>query len=173
MDPREAKQLEHAEYDTAGNDEDAPKGPTTQWVSFTIEGETYAVDVLKVQEVLKQVDIAPVPGAPPYILGIINLRGNVVPVLDTRKRMGLPPQSYDESTRIIILDVDEDSVGIVVDSVAEVEEVSDDAIDTAPGASNDEGSRFIQGVVSTGENLLILLDVERLIAREGAAKRSA
>lgn len=146
----------------AGDDESAAKN-TSQWVTFTLADETYAVNVLRVQEVLKVADIAPVPGAPPYVLGIVNLRGNVVPVVDTRMRMSLPPRQPDDSTRIVIIEVNEEPVGMMVDAVAEVVELDDEAVDAAPSAASEDGARYIHGVVSKESDLLILLDVDRLL----------
>ena len=80
----------------------------------------YGVNVMQVREVLRYSDIAPVPGAPAYVLGIINLRGNVVSVIDTRMRFGLPPSEITDNTRIMIIESERQVVGILVDSVAEV-----------------------------------------------------
>ena len=91
-----------------------------QWVTFHLAGEKYGVNVMQVQEVLRYNDIAPVPGAPMYVLGIINLRGKVVTVLDTRNRFGLPEGEVTEQSRIIVLESDGHVIGILVDSVAEV-----------------------------------------------------
>ena len=100
--------------------EQVENNPITQWVTFRLEEERYGINVMQVQEVLRMTEIAPVPGAPDYVLGIINLRGNVVTVMDTRKRFGLMPTEPDDATRIVIIEADEQVVGILVDSVAEV-----------------------------------------------------
>src|SRR5690554_7418011 len=94
--------------------------PILQWVTFRLDNETYGINVMQVQEVLRHTEIAPVPGAPEYVLGIINLRGNVVTVIDTRQRFGLAPAPVTEQTRIVIIEADRQVVGILVDSVAEV-----------------------------------------------------
>ena len=91
-----------------------------QWVTFRLENETYGINVMQVQEVLRYTDIAPVPGAPSYVLGIINLRGNVVTVIDTRARFGLEAGEVTDNTRIVIIEAEKQVVGILVDSVAEV-----------------------------------------------------
>ena len=75
--------------------------PITQWVTFFLDNEKYGIKVMQVQEVLRMTEIAPVPGAPDYVLGIINLRGNVVTVIDSRKRFGLPDKEPDDATRIV------------------------------------------------------------------------
>ncbi len=140
--------------------------PVTQWVTFFLDNEKYGINVMQVQEVLRMTEIAPVPGAPDYVLGIINLRGNVVTVIDTRKRFGLPEQEADDATRIVIIEAENQVVGIVVDSVAEVVDLRASDIETAPNVGNDESSKYIQGVTSRGEQLLILVDVNKLLSEE-------
>ncbi|MDZ4262290.1 MAG: chemotaxis protein CheW [Pseudomonadota bacterium] len=135
----------------------------TQWVTFRLGEETYGVNVMQVQEVLRMTDIAPVPGAPDYVLGIINLRGNVVTVMDTRKRFGLMPAEADDSTRIVIIEAEDQVVGILVDSVAEVVYLSNADIEMAPNVGNEESSRYIQGVANRKEGLLILVELNRLL----------
>lgn len=143
---------------------DADKDPITQWVTFFLDNEKYGIQVMQVQEVLRVTDIAPVPGAPDYVLGIINLRGNVVTVIDSRKRFGLDERDTDDSSRIVIMEAENDQVvGILVDSVAEVVLLRTSEIESAPNIGNDESSRYIQGVCNKDEELLILVDVERLL----------
>lgn len=134
-----------------------------QCVTFRLEGEIYGINVMLVQEVLRVTEIAPVPGAPDFVLGIINLRGNVVTVIDTRKRFALPPKEMDDSTRIVIIESDKQTVGIVVDGVSEVVNVGREEVETAPSVGNDETARYIEGVVSRGEDLLILVDLNKLL----------
>lgn len=140
------------------------KGTSSSYVTFSLEDETYAIDVLQVQEVLKLTEIAPVPGVPNYILGIINLRGDVVTVIDARRRMLLPDREPDDASRIVIIDVDNQNVGILVDSVAEVVRIPPDAVDPAPAVGNDQTSRFILGVSSTEDGLTILIDLNKLLS---------
>lgn len=137
-----------------------------QCVTFTLEEETYGMNVMQVQEVLREVEVAPVPGAPHYVLGIINLRGNVVSVIDARTRFGLPTRESDDMTRIIVIEAQQQIIGILVDSVAEVVDVNQNEIDTAPNVGNEETSKYIDGVVSRGEKLLILVDLNKLLSEE-------
>ena len=137
-----------------------------QWVTFHLENEKYGIKVMQVQEVLRMTEIAPVPGAPHYVLGIINLRGNVVTVVDTRRRFGLPDAEADDETRIVIIEADNNVVGILVDSVAEVVDLKASEIETAPNVGNDESSKYIQGVSSRDDELLILVDVNKLLSDE-------
>lgn len=143
---------------------DNAKDPILQWVTFRLEDETYGINVMQVQEVLRITEIAPVPGAPDYVLGIINLRGNVVTVIDTRKRFGLMPKEIDDATRIVIIETQSQQViGILVDSVSEVVELRGSEIDSAPSVGTEESAKFIQGVASMDGELLILVDLNKLL----------
>ncbi|MBS7326677.1 MAG: chemotaxis protein CheW [Thiopseudomonas sp.] len=140
--------------------------PVLQWVTFRLEDETYGINVMQVQEVLRYSEIAPVPGAPSYVLGIINLRGNVVTVIDTRQRFGLPSAEVTDNTRIVIIEADKQVVGILVDSVAEVVYLRQSEIETAPNVGNEEAAKFIQGVCNKNEELLILVDLEKMMTAQ-------
>jgi len=140
--------------------------PVLQMVTFRLAEETYGINVMHVQEVLRITEIAPVPGAPSYVLGIINLRGNVVTVIDTRSRFGLPSAETDDSSRIVIIEADKQVVGILVDSVAEVVELHQSEIDSAPNVGNEESSRYIQGVANREKDLLIVVDLNKLLTEE-------
>lgn len=147
--------------------------PILQWVTCQLEEEVYGINVMQVQEVLRLTEIAPVPGAPDYVLGIINLRGNVVTVIDSRKRFGLMPKEQDDMSRIIIVEVGGNVVGMLVDSVAEVVYLHQSEIDTAPNVSDNDSSRFIQGVSNHDGNLLILVDVNKLLTEDEIADISS
>lgn len=137
-----------------------------RWVTFQLDGETYGVNVTQVREVLRVTEIAPVPGAPDYVMGIINLRGNVVTVVDTRKRFGLMSTEPTDSSRIVIIEVGGQEIGMMVDSVAEVVDLPVSSIESAPNIGNDDSSRFIQGVTSIEGKLLILVDVIKFLGDE-------
>lgn len=137
-----------------------------QWVTFKLENETYGVNVMQVQEVLRYSDIAPVPGAPPYVLGIINLRGSVVTVIDTRSRFGLMPADVTDNTRVVIIESDKQVIGILVDSVAEVVYMKASEIELAPNVGTDESAKFIKGVCNRESELLILVDLDKLLSDE-------
>lgn len=145
----------------------------SQLVTFRLMDETYGINVMQVQEVLRISEIAPVPGAPGYVLGIINLRGNVVTVIDTRTRFGLPTGELDDASRIVIIESEQQVVGILVDSVAEVVELRQSEIDTAPNIGNEENSRYIQGVASRDEDLLIVVDLNKLLTEEEWSEMTA
>ncbi len=147
---------------TAKNADD----PMLQWVTFRLGGETYGINVMQVQEVLRYTEIAPVPGAPAYVLGIINLRGNVVTVIDTRHRFGLSSAEVTDQTRIVIIEADNHVVGILVDAVAEVVYLRQSEIETAPNVGNEESARFIQGVCNKNNELLILVELDKLMTNQ-------
>ncbi len=136
-----------------------------QWATFKVDNELYGVDVIQVKEVLRYSEITPVPGASSYILGIINLRGNVVTVIDTRSLFGLMPHEADDDTRIIVVEYNENEVvGLVVDNVDEVINIPQKSVDRAPSVAGDESTkRFVQGVCYHHSNLIILLDLPKML----------
>jgi purine-binding chemotaxis protein CheW len=134
-----------------------------QWVTFRLADEIYGINVMQVQEVLRVSEIAPVPGASHYVLGIINLRGNVVTVVDTRIRLGLETSEVTDSTRIVIIEGAKHVVGILVDCVAEVVDLPSSEVESAPNVGNDETTKYIQGVASRNGELLILVDLNKLL----------
>ena len=144
----------------------AKNGELTRWVTFHLDKEVYGINVMQVQEVLRYSEIAPVPGSPDYVLGIINLRGNVVTVIDTRMRFGIEPMEVTDSSRIVIIEAGGQVVGILVDSVAEVVDLSVDDIDPAPNIGTEESAQFIKGVANLGQELLIIIDLNKLLTAE-------
>lgn len=138
--------------------------PILQWVTFRLDSETYGINVMQVQEVLRYSEIAPVPGAPPYVIGIINLRGNVVTVIDTRQRFGLAPDHITDQTRIVIIEAEGQVLGILVDSVSEVVYLRQSEIESTPNIGNDEKGRFIRGVCNKNDELLILVELDKMLS---------
>jgi len=146
--------------------ESATEDEVLQWVTFKLENEVYGVNVMQVQEVLRYSEIAAVPGAPNYVIGIINLRGNVVTVIDTRVRFGLMPSEVSENSRIVIIEAEKQVIGILVDGVAEVVYLRSSEIDIAPNVGTDESAKFIQGVSNREGELLILVDLNKFLNDE-------
>ena len=146
--------------------EEKQNDPIIQWVTFRLGDEKYGINVMQVQEVLRVTEIAPVPGAPSYVLGIINLRGNVVTVIDTRDRFGLMSKDPDDVSRIVIIETKDHIIGILVDSVAEVVEMRASEIEATPNVGNEESSKYIQGVTSRDNELLILVDLNKFLNDE-------
>ncbi len=134
-----------------------------QLVSFNLGQEEYAVDILKVQEINRLVDITSMPNSPFYMEGVINLRGKVIPVINLRKKFGLENREMDSHSRIIVVDVGE-TIGLIVDSVSEVLRLSSDTVEPAPEMITSEcSSEYIKGVGKLEDRLLILLDIEKLL----------
>jgi purine-binding chemotaxis protein CheW len=146
--------------------------PMTEWVTFYLGDEKYGINVMHVREVLKHSEIAPVPGAPYFVRGIINLRGNVVTVIETRIRLGLPVIARSEATRIIVVELNESVIGMIVDAVAEVINMPRSLIEYAPSVGNDESARYIQGVANIDDQLLILVDLAKLFSLDGESESS-
>lgn len=144
----------------------ASQDSVLQWVTFLLDGETFGVNVMQVREVLRYSEVAPVPGAPAHVLGIINLRGNVVTVIDTRNRFGLPPGEITEQSRIVVIEAESHVVGILVDSVAEVVYLRGSEIEAAPSIGSDDSAQYIQGVCHKQGKLLILVDLDKLLRAE-------
>lgn len=140
--------------------------PLLQWVTFRLDEEKYGINVMAVQEVLKVTEITQVPGAPDFVLGIINLRGNVVTVIDARTRFNLEHRDQDDNSRIVIIEAEDQEVGILVDSVAEVVYMRGSEIEPAPAVGSDDSSKFIQGVNSSGSELLILVELDKLLSEQ-------
>ena len=144
----------------------ATDDPVIQWVTFKLDGETYGINVMQVQEVLRYTEIAAVPGASYHVLGIINLRGNVVTVIDTRLRFGLAEGEINDNTRIVIIETGRHVIGIMVDAVAEVVYLRQSEIDMTPNVGNEETAKFIQGVCHKNDELLILIDLDKMLTDE-------
>jgi len=134
-----------------------------QYVTFRLDDETYGINVMQIQEVLRYSEIAPVPGSPDYVLGIINLRGNVVTVIDTRRRFGLNDADITDASRIVVMESADQVMGILVDSVAEVVYLKSSEIETAPNVGSEESARFIQGVCNKNGELIILVEFDKML----------
>lgn len=134
-----------------------------QWVTFCLADEKYAINVMRVQEIMRVTEITPVPGAPSYVLGIINLRGKVVTVIDTHKRFGLDSITADDSSSIVIIETEAHVIGFLVDSVAEVIEMRASEIEVAPNFGNEEAAKYVQGVTERNNELLILVDLNKFL----------
>lgn len=135
-----------------------------QVVAFVLGKEEYAVDILAVQEINKLPQITRVPRAPHYIEGVINLRGNVIPVLNLHKRFGLGDQGITEETRIIVFEHNDITAGIIVDQVTEVSLIKAADIEETSRVYSSIDAELIRGVGKLDDRLLILLNLEKLVA---------
>ncbi|KYZ77273.1 chemotaxis protein CheW [Anaerosporomusa subterranea] len=138
-------------------------GEESQLVVFKLDKEEYGISILQVQEIKRMTDITRVPHTPDYIKGVINLRGSVLPVLDLKKRLGLPNGEYTDNTRIIIVNLHDMAVGLIVDGVSEVTAMGTEQIESSQSVAGVNGSSFISGVGKLDNRLLILLNLDTII----------
>lgn len=141
---------------------------TDQYLTFMLQGEEYAVEILQVQEIKGWDSVTLVPNTPDYVLGVINLRGAVVPIVDLRKRFNLDAIKFSPTTVIIVVKVtDSDSeniVGIVVDAVSEVYRFNKDDVQPLPDLGNTISTEYVRGLVAMDDKMVILLEINRLIS---------
>jgi len=142
---------------------------TYRWVTFALGNEVYGVDVMKVQEVQRMTEIAPVPGSPPFVLGIFNLRGTVVTVVDAEMRFGLPPRPITDTTRIMIIEVDDKVVGVKVDAVSDVVKVPVSKIHASPDVNAQVDRRYIEAVAHHDDTLVIIVNTDKLLRADDPA----
>ena len=139
-------------------------GNETQLVVFKLGTEEFGVDISQVREIIRVGDITRIPGSPRYVDGVINLRGQVTTVVNLRNRLGLDGKAMDANARIMILEVDKNVIGVIVDSVTEVKNLIASQIEALPDAlSTTVSSRYIQGVGKLEARLLILIDLKLVI----------
>ncbi|HEX3747323.1 MAG TPA: chemotaxis protein CheW [Bryobacteraceae bacterium] len=146
---------------------------TNQYMTFKLGNELFAIGVAQVREVLEVSQITRVPTSPAYMRGVVNVRGQATPVVDLRLKFGLPPAADTVHTRIIVMELDIDGEGVVLDGVAdsvhEVIELDAGAIDPPPRIAMRWRTEFIQGMGKRGEEFIILLDVNRVFSSEELA----
>jgi purine-binding chemotaxis protein CheW len=136
-----------------------------QLVSFKIGNEEHGIDVLKVREIIRMSNITRVPNTPHYIEGVINLRGKVIPIISLRMKFSLPEAENDSRTRIIVMDMDNELMGFVVDSVAEVIRIAVNEIQPPPPiVTGGIDQECLSGVIHHAERLLVLLDLEKMFS---------
>lgn len=144
---------------TAGSAGDAAdRSHWDEWLQFSIEQQQYGVNVLQVREIICACDLTPVPGAPEHVLGIINVRGSIITVVDTRRRLSLQPREMRESDWILIMDIHGQSIGLLVDDVSEVIDIDPDRIESMRAGESASDARHVKGVLQTSNGMLVLLD---------------
>lgn len=143
-----------------------------QYLTFILAGEEYGIDILRVQEIRGWCKTRPIPNAPSWLKGIINLRGSIVPIIDLRDRFNLEPLEYGPTTVVIVVrfhgevNTDQRDMGIVVDAVSEVYSVAPQGVRSAPNVCGAVDEQFVQGIAMIKDKIIILLDMEKL--RQGA-----
>lgn len=141
-----------------------------QLVVFKLLDAEYGVAILQVQEIIKPTAITRVPQAAAYIKGVINLRGSIIPVIDLKDRLNLAVTAENEGSRIVITNVNDITVGLVVDAVTEVLSLPTENVESTPGLTEAQGKEYISGVGKLGNRLIILLDLPAVL---GVAEQSA
>ena len=141
-------------------------GSLLQLVTFSIDEEEFGVNILKVQEIIRIMEITRVPRSPEFVEGVINLRGRVIPIVDLRRRFGLAAIAHDKDTRIIVIELNSLVVGFIVDAVSEVLRLPADTVEPTPPVAAGVDSEYISGVGKLQDRLLILLDLDKLLTAE-------
>lgn len=137
-----------------------------QLVSFNIGNEEFGVNILKVQEINKLVQITKVPNAPIFVEGVINLRGKVIPIIDLRTRLGMPKKEHDKNTRIIVVEIEGKTIGFIVDSVSEVLRIPRSITEPPPDIVAGINAEYITAVAKLENRLLILLDLDKVLSSD-------
>jgi purine-binding chemotaxis protein CheW len=135
----------------------------SQYVVFKIGPESYGIDIFRVNEIIRLRSITPVPGTPPYVKGLVNLRGKTVPIFDLSERLGMFADEQTDSWRIVILDGKHGLVGVIVHQVCEVTTLSGDNVDAAPPMTSSMNADLVLGVAKTEVGLITLLDMDKVL----------
>ena len=138
-----------------------------QFLTFSLADEEYGVDILKVQEIKGYVPTTRIPNSPPEVTGVLNLRGTIVPIIDLRKKFNLPDAQYDQSTVIVVVVVQGRVMGMIVDSVSDVMNISAEDIQPPPTMGHGAATS-LRGLGKIGEKLIILLDIDAVLLGEGS-----
>ena len=137
-----------------------------QLVSFCIGDEEFGVDILKVQEIIRMINITSVPNSPEFVEGVINLRGRVIPVIDLRIRLGMVKLEHDKDTRIVVVDIEGKTIGFIVDSVSEVLRIPRSITEAPPPLTTGINAEYITAIGKLEDRLIILLDLEKILREE-------
>lgn len=141
-----------------------------QLVVFGLGSEEYGVPITQVQEINRVINPTKIPQSPPFVEGVINLRGNVIPVIDLKKRFSLPLTEHTANTRIIVVNIGQHTVGVIVDAVTEVLRVPLSSVEPPPSMIGGISIEYFKGVGKVGERLLILLDLEKILSEQEQAQ---
>jgi purine-binding chemotaxis protein CheW len=139
---------------------------TRQLVSFRLSEEEYGIEITKIQEIILMGEITRVPQTPPYVKGLINLRSNVIPIVDLRLRFGMPEEAVTDETRIMVVNVMGRTIGLIVDAVSEVLRVSQEQISPPPPTVVGLSREYLVGLAKLERRLLILLDIDKILSQE-------
>ena len=137
-----------------------------QLVSFMIGSEEFGIDILKVQEINRMMEITQVPNAPGFVKGVINLRGRVIPVVELRRKLGMDERNYDNNTRIVVVEVQGKTIGFIVDEVKEVLRIPKSITEQPPEVVSGVNSAYITAIGKLEDRLLILLDLTKILTND-------
>lgn len=140
----------------------------SQYLTFSLGREEYGVDILKVQEIKGYSAITPIPNTPPYVKGVMNLRGTIIPVVDLRSKLGMAAAEYTPFTVIVVVKVGSKTMGLVVDAVSDVLSIPGTSLQPTPDFGAQVDAAFISGLSRAGDKLVVLLDLDRVLAPDGA-----
>jgi purine-binding chemotaxis protein CheW len=143
----------------------------SQYLTFTLGGEEYGVEILRVQEIKGYSTVTSIPNAPAYVKGVMNLRGTVVPVFDMRLKFGMDVRAYDRFTVIVVVNVGARVVGLIVDSVSDVLDIAGTDVQPTPDLGATVDTSLIQGIARNNDRLITLLDIDRVVEMDGSALR--
>jgi len=137
-----------------------------QFVVFRLGKEEYGVNIMQVKEIVTYKEPTKVPNTPDFIEGIINLRGQIIPIVSLKKRFNISGELINDETRIIVMNLDSKQVGFIVDAASEVRTISEEDIENAPDIVAGIERKYITGIGKIGEKILILLDLDKLFSKE-------
>ena len=137
-----------------------------KYLTFVLGSEEYGIEIIKVREIIGIMDITTVPQTPDYMKGVINLRGKVIPVIDLRLKFSMSEEEYTQETCVIVVEVNNTHIGIIVDSVSEVQDISGSEIEEPPVLGKGVDTNFILGMGKVKEKIIILLDIEKVLTSE-------
>ncbi len=145
-----------------------------QLVVFDLAGEAYGVSIGSVREIIRPQEVTHIPNAPEYVEGIINLRSRVIPIMDLRRRFGVPVGEASNENRIVVVDIHGEDMGMMVDAVREVLRINHSVVEQASSIVTTADSYYIEGIANLGDRLLILLDLDRVFGQaEGFVSQSS
>ena len=137
-----------------------------KFLTFVLGEEIYGIEILKASEIIGLMDITTVPQTPDYMKGVINLRGKVIPVIDLRKKFSMQEEVHTQETCVIVVEVNGSSIGLIVDSVSEVSDITGEEIENAPSFGQGIDTSFIMGLGKVKDKIIILLDIDAVLSTE-------
>ena len=141
-------------------------GDLSQLISFSVDGEEYGLDILRVKEVIRAAEVTRLPRAPAFVKGIINLRGDVIPIIDLREKFSYESVEYTDATRVIVVDVNGRLVGMIVDEASQVLRIPDSQIEPPPPIVGGLPNQFIKGVGKLDDRLIVLLNIDKILSSD-------